>query len=254
MKISIITVILNNVSTVRSTIESVINQSYPDIEYIIIDGASTDGSKEVIESYGAKINKFISEPDFGMYDAMNKGIRMATGEVVGILNADDTYTNTKVLNEVAKTFQNFETGSIFADVRFVKENDLERTVRYISGKSFNPSKLRFGFMPPHPTFFVKKQIFEEFGYYKTDYHIAADYELIIRFLFTNKVTYKYLPLDMIKMRMGGRSTKSIYSNYILNKEIVRGCRENGIYTNLLILSLKYFIKVFELINLRNNYK
>jgi len=251
VKISIITVILNNAATIRTTIQSVLNQTHPDLEYIVVDGGSTDGSKEIIKSFGSKITKFLSEPDHGMYDALNKGIRMANGEIIGILNSDDLYTNNEILAKVAETFSKNNIDSLFADVRFVKEPNLDKTRRYVTGKAFKPAKLRFGFMPPHPTFFVKKILFEQFGYYKTDYSIAADYELIIRFLYTNKVTYKYLPLDMIKMRIGGRSTKSIYSNYVLNKEIIKGCRENGIYTNMFILSLKYFFKVFELINLRN---
>ncbi len=248
MKISIITVVLNHISTIRSTIESVLGQTHPDIEYIIIDGGSTDGSKELIESYGDKITKFISEPDDGMYDALNKGIRLATGEIIGSLNADDIYTSNRILETVAATFKKTHIDSLFADLHYVRESDLNKTVRYYSGKSFTPARLRFGFMPPHPTFFVKKTLYEEYGYYKTNYHIAADFELIIRFLYTHKASYLYLPMDMIRMTMGGKSTNSLHSKYILNREIVRGCRENGIYTNMPILVMKYFIKVFELFN------
>jgi len=248
MKISIITVVLNHVSTIRSTIESVLNQTHPEIEYIIIDGGSTDGSKEIIESYGDKVTRFISEPDKGMYDALNKGLGMTTGEIIGSLNADDIYTSDRILETVAEAFTHNDIDTLFADVHFVREPKLKKTVRYISGKSFKPYKLRFGFMPPHPTLFVKKSLFEKYGHYKINYHIAADYELIIRFLYTHKASYLYLPLDMIRMSSGGRSTISLHSKYILNKEIVRACRENGIYTNLPILFLKYFIKVFELFN------
>ena len=248
MKISIITVVLNHISTIRSTIESVIGQTHPEIEYIIIDGGSTDGSKELIESYVNRITKFISEPDDGMYDALNKGITLATGEIIGSLNADDIYTSNRILETVAATFKKKHIDSLFADLHYVRESDLNKTVRYYSGKSFSPFRLRFGFMPPHPTFFVKKTIYEQFGYYKTNYHIAADFELIIRFLYTHKASYLYLPMDMIRMTMGGKSTNSLHSKYILNREIVRGCRENGIYTNMPILVMKYFIKVFELFN------
>ncbi|MDP4207561.1 MAG: glycosyltransferase family 2 protein [Bacteroidota bacterium] len=250
MRISVVTVSFNSYSTIKDTIASVLNQSYSDIEYIIVDGASKDGTVNVIKEYEPKFSgrmRWISETDNGLYDAMNKGIQMATGDIVGIINSDDFYHKNDVISKITKTFSDDKVQAIFADVRFVNPENLDKTVRYYSSKHFSPNRFRFGFMPAHPTFFTYKKNFETFGYYQTDYKIAADYELLIRFLYTHKLNYKYLPLDMMKMRTGGTSTASFKSNVILNKEIVRACRENGIYTNLPILFLKYFIKVWELI-------
>ncbi|MCL2073857.1 MAG: glycosyltransferase [Marinilabiliaceae bacterium] len=254
MLISIITVCYNSEKYIRSTVESVLNQTYKDIEYIIVDGFSTDKTLEIIKLYEPHFNgrmKLTSEKDNGIYDALNKGILRATGDIVGILHSDDFYTTTDCIERVAQVFQDKEINSCFADVRFVLPENPNTTVRYYSSARFAPKKFRFGFMPAHPTFFVRKEFFEKYGYYKTDYKISADYELLIRFLYTNKLSYRYIPLDMIKMRTGGTSTKSWKSNYILNKEIVRGCKENGIYTNMLILMMKYFRKIFELVFTKN---
>jgi len=255
VKISIITVSFNSASTVRDTIESVLTQTYKNIEYIVVDGKSNDNTVGIIQSYESKFGgrlHWISEPDKGLYDAMNKGIQMATGDVVGIINSDDFYHRNNIIEEIIKVF--LEDASIqatFGDVRFVNPNNLNKTVRYYCSKNFNVNRFRLGFMPPHPTFFTYKYNFEKFGYYQTNYQIAADYELLIRFLYKNRLKYKYIDLDIMKMRTGGTSTASIKSNIVLNQEIVRGCRENGIYTNLIILSLKYFVKIFELIFTKN---
>jgi len=247
MKISIVTTSFNSASTIKDTIDSVLSQDYNNLEYIIADGGSKDGTLDIIKSYDDPRIRWISEPDKGIYDGMNKGIKMATGEVVGIINSDDFYKNPAVLSAVADGFSDKDIEAVFGDVRFVNPGNLTKTVRYYSSKRFKPSKFRFGFMPAHPTFFTKKKWFDKLGYYQTDYKIAADYELLIRFLYKHKLPYKYLPLDMIVMRTGGASTKSIKSNYILNQEIVRGCRENGITTFMWLLTFKYFIKVFELL-------
>lgn len=250
MKISIITVTYNDALTIRDTFESILVQTYYDIEYIVLDGCSKDITVDILKEYEPKFNgrmRWVSEKDNGMYDAMNKGIQMATGEVIGIINSDDFYHRKNVIAEIAKGFNDQDVQAIFADVRFVHPANLDKTVRYYSSKNFSPNCFRFGFMPAHPSFFTYKKNFETYGYYQTDYKIAADYELLIRFLYTYQLKYKYLPLDVMKMRTGGMSTASWKSNVILNKEIVRACKENGIYTNMFILSLKYFVKVFELI-------
>jgi glycosyltransferase involved in cell wall biosynthesis len=254
MKISIITVCYNSARYLASAIESVLQQTCPDIEYIIIDGNSCDRTIDIIKSYEPAFSgrmKWISEPDKGMYDAMNKGIKKATGEIVGILNSDDFYNHSTCIESIAKVFAETSVDACFADVRFVKPENPEKTIRYYSSAIFNPKKFRFGFMPAHPAFFIRRKFFEEIGYYKTDYQIAADYELLIRCLYIRKLSYRYLPLDLVKMRTGGKSTRSWKSNYLLNKEIVRACKENGIYTNLFLLSLKYFRKIFEFIQVKN---
>ena len=253
MKISIITVSHNSSYTIKDTIESVLSQTYLNIEYIIVDGLSKDNTVSIIKEYEPKFNgrlRWISEKDKGLYDAMNKGLRMATGDVVGIINSDDFYHNTDVISKIANIFKYQTVEATYADVRFVNPDNLDKTVRYYSSKNFSPARFRFGFMPAHPTFFTYKKFFDKFGYYKTDYKIAADYELLIRFLHTNNLNYRYIPLDVMKMRTGGTSTASIKSNILLNKEIVRACRENGIKTWFPLLLLKYFIKVFEFIRIK----
>jgi glycosyltransferase involved in cell wall biosynthesis len=255
MKISVITVTYNSAATVRDTIESVLSQKYQDYEYLVIDGGSKDNTVDIIKEYEPKFEgrmRWISEKDKGMYDGINKGIRMATGDVVGIINSDDFYHRTDIFDVIAKSFEeNLGIQAIYGDVRFVNPDNLEKTVRYYSSKHWKPWRFRFGFMPAHPTFFTYKENFEKYGYYQYDYHIAADYELLIRHLYTNHVPAKYIPIDFMKMRTGGRSTNGLKANVLLNKEIVRACKENGIWTCMPLLFMKYFIKVFELINTRN---
>ncbi len=249
MKFSLVTVTFNSGRTLRDTIQSVLIQTYPAIEYIIVDGLSKDNTIDVIKEYEPLFDgrmKWISEKDKGLYDAMNKGIRMATGDIVGIINSDDFYHRRDTISRIAEAFRNKEIQAVYGDVRFVNPGNLDKTVRYYSSANFSPGRFRYGFMPAHPTFFTYRKYFEEFGYYKTDYHIAADYELLIRFLYTHQLKTEYLPLDFMKMRTGGASTASIKSNILLNKEIVRACSENEIWTCMPLLFLKYFIKVFEL--------
>lgn len=254
MKVSIITVTFNSEKTISETIKSVLAQSYKNIEYLIIDGRSSDNTINIIKEYIPSFNnriKWISENDKGMYDAINKGIKMANGDIVGILNSDDIYREEHVIETIVNNFKADKSiECTIGDICFVKPENLARIVRYYSAKTWNPEKFRKGFMPPHPSFYTYKHNYEKFGFYKIDYKIAADYELLIRFLKVNHLKYKYVPLNMVTMRTGGKSTKNMKSNWILNKEIVRGCKENGIKTNMVILGLKYFKKVFELINIK----
>lgn len=255
MKLSVITVTYNSEVTVQDTIESVLKQEFQDYEYLVIDGGSKDNTIDIIKEYEPKFGgrmRWISEKDKGMYDGINKGIRMATGDVVGIINSDDFYHRTDIFSIISKSFkENPGVQAIYGDVRFVKPDNLDKTVRYYSCKHWRPWRFRFGFMPAHPTFFTNKENFEKYGYYQYDYHIAADYELLIRHLYTNKVPAKYVPVDFMKMRTGGRSTNGWKANVLLNREIVRACKENGIWTCMPLLFMKYFIKVFELIKTHN---
>jgi glycosyltransferase involved in cell wall biosynthesis len=248
MKISLITVTYNSDATFQDTINSVNTQNYPDIEYVVVDGASKDNTLNIIKANESKISKWMSEPDKGIYDAMNKGIKMVTGEIVGIINSDDFYHNSTIISSVAKAFEDENVDAVFGDLIFVDPNNLSKVVRTYSSKNWYPEKFARGFMPAHPTFFVRRKYYEQFGLFKTDYKIAADYELLIRFLYVNKLRYKYLPLTMVTMRKGGVSSNGIKSNIILNDEIIRGCRENGIKTNVFKVYMKYFFKVFELMN------
>lgn len=252
MKISIITVVWNNKETIKDAIDSVLNQTYKDIEYIIIDGASTDGTVEVVQSYGNKITKFVSEPDNGLYDAMNKGVMLATGDVVGILNSDDFYIDEFVIEKVVKVFEEQEVESLFADLVYVKPDNINYIVRHYDSSKFSPQKFAYGWMPAHPTFFVKRSAYEKYGLFQTDYKIAADYELLVRFLYKYKLTYFYLQEVIIKMRMGGASTSGLKSNWILNQEIIRACSENGIKTSMFKVLLKYPQKLMGLVKGRRS--
>lgn len=248
MKVSIITVCYNSAATIRSTIESVLVQDYPDVEYIIIDGASTDDTLSIVRQYQGKISTIVSEPDKGIYDAMNKGINVATGDIVGILNSDDFYETNDVLSAVVQTFNNSpDVQLVFGDLVFVKPVNLTKITRFYSLPNFKPWKLRFGWMPPHPATFIKKRAYDKYGLYKTTFKIAADYELFVRLLLVKNLTYKHLNKVLIRMRSGGASTSGFRSSLILNAEIVKACRLNEIYTNSLLLMLKIPFKLYELL-------
>ncbi len=243
MKVSIITATYNSAAHIAGCITSVHRQTYNNIEHIVVDGASKDKTVELIKSMPNRVTRIISEPDKGIYDAMNKGIQLATGDVIGILNSDDFFTANDVIEKIVTVFQSNSVEGVYGDVCFVRPTDLTKVVRYYSAALFKPSMLRFGFMPPHPSFYVRKEKYQNLGLYKTDYKIAADYELLIRFLKVNQLKTRYLNFCVVTMRTGGDSTRNLKSNWILNKEIVRACRDNGIYTNMLILSLKYVVKI-----------
>lgn len=247
MKISLITVSFNSESTIRDTVESIRSQDFKDIEYIVVDGNSSDGTVDVLKSYEGFITKWISEPDKGIYDAMNKAIKMATGEIVGILNSDDFYFNKSILSQVADAFLDPSVDIIFGDLVFVDPQNLNKIVRKYSSAKWNPDRFAWGFMPAHPTVFVRRRYYEQYGLFKTDYKIAADYELLIRFLYVHKLKYRYLPLTMVKMRKGGVSSRNLMSNVVLNNEIIRACHENGINTNVMKVYSKYVTKIFELV-------
>ncbi len=247
MKISIVTVVYNNAATIKDCINSVIEQDYDDIEYIIVDGGSTDGTIEIVKSYGDKISKFISERDNGLYDAMNKGIKLATGDVVGTLNSDDFFYDKAVLTNITRAFTDGETDAVIGDIVFIKQEDTGKVLRKYSSAKWYPGRFAWGYMPAHPSFFAKRKLFTELGFYRTDYRIASDYELLIRFLYLAKIKWKYLKLITTKMRLGGASTQGIKSVLVLNKEINRACRENGIYSNYAMIYSKYIFKPFEFI-------
>jgi glycosyltransferase involved in cell wall biosynthesis len=246
MKISIITVCYNSGKTIAHTLRSVAVQSFKDVEHIIIDGESTDNTLEIITAAGNHVFKVVSEPDKGIYDAMNKGIRLATGDIVGILNSDDFYANQYVLENIANSFYESTADLLFADLEYVQRHNIDKVVRYYSGASFTPSRLAWGWMPPHPTVFVRREVYERYGLFRTDYRIAADYELMARFLAKYSVKYLYFDEVILRMRTGGISTRNLKSNWILNREIIRACAENNIDTNILKVYSKYFQKIMQL--------
>jgi glycosyltransferase involved in cell wall biosynthesis len=244
MIISIITATFNSATTIADSLRSVVSQTYP-AEHIIIDGASTDTTLEIVHRISPSARIF-SAPDNGIYDAMNKGIQLATGDIVGILNSDDIYEGPEVLEKVIDQFRESGVDALFADLVYVRPDNLEKVVRYYPGACFTPDKFAWGWMPPHPTFFVRRELYERFGLFRTDYEIAADFELATRFLARHKVSFTYLPEVFVRMRTGGVSTRSLRSNWILNKEILRACAENGINTNICKVYFKYFSKIMQL--------
>lgn len=246
MKISIITATYNSEAHIADCVKSVNSQTYDNIEHIIIDGASKDNTINIIEETPNRVTKIVSEPDKGIYDAMNKGIIMATGDVVGILNSDDFFTSDDVIETVVDAFSNSDIDALYGDVHFVDPDDLNKCVRYYSSAIFKPSLFRFGFMPAHPSFYMKRKCYEKHGLYALDYKIASDYDLLIRYLFKEKINYKYLKKDFVTMRTGGVSTENFNSRVTLNREIVKACKKYGIKTNMFLLSLKYLYKIFEL--------
>lgn len=251
MKISLITVTYNSSKTLKDTFNSVLKQSHPNFEYIVVDGASKDDTVSIIKEYDSLFQgklKWVSEPDNGLYDAMNKGIRMATGDIVGIINSDDYFTSNYVLQEIATTFkQNKNLDAIYGDIHFVHPDNLQKCVRYYSSKIFKRSLMRLGFIPAHPSFYIRRECFDKYGLYKTDYKIAADFEFLLRVIFKNNIRTKYLPMDMVTMRTGGTSTSGIKSHIGIMKEHLRAFKENEIYTNVGLLSLRYIYKIGEII-------
>ena len=247
-KISIITVTYNRAHVIRGAIEGVLQQKYHDYEYIIVDGASKDNTLEIIKEYEPKFEgrlHWISEPDKGLYDAINKGFKMAEGEVVGIINSDDYFHRDDVFNIIASAFEEDEIDAIYADERIVGEGD--KTLYYDRGHSFRRWMYRIGLMPGHESFYAKKELFEHYGYYKTDYKIAADYELMLRFAYINKVKMKYIPEDLLTFRTGGVSTQPS-KKMLLHKEQVRACRENGLFCIEPMIWVKYLYRILQLLN------
>lgn len=247
MKVSLITVTYNTARFLSSCIDSILEQDHADIEYIIIDGASTDGTLEIINSYGDGVSHFLSEPDKGIYDAMNKGLALATGDIVGILNADDFYPHKGVISRVVQEFEESGADTIFGDLVYVRENNLDEIVRFFPGKGFHPDQMRQGLMPPHPTFFVKRDLYEACGNFDDTYEICADFELMVRLFHQHGVSYSYIPEVITTMRTGGASTRGISSTITINREMLRACTNNGVSTNLLRIYSKYFKKVFQLV-------
>ena len=244
LKISLITVCYNSRNTIKRCIESVLTQSQNNIEYIIIDGGSTDGTLQIIEQYKKHINFLVSEPDKGIYDAMNKGIALATGDVIGILNSDDVYMNKHIISELMGLMQSQKAQVVFADLILVDQDNPNKVLRYYDSGHFHPNKFKYGWMPAHPTVFVKRALYDAVGPFATNYQIAADYEMLIRILAIQRARYAYLPKPVVRMRSGGASTAGLSRNWILNQEIIRACKENGIYSNMAMLLLKLPFKLW----------
>lgn len=246
--ISIITATYNSAETINDTIKSVLCQTNKDFEYIIVDGGSTDETIDIVKSYESEFSgrlKWVSEKDKGIYDAMNKGIKMASGDIIGILNSDDYYTSDDILQTIADAFKCQNVDAIYGDIHFIKDGVPDKCVRYYSSRLFSPFWLRFGFMPAHPSFYCKRDVFDKSGLYRLDYKIGSDYEMMVRLFRKHKISSRYVPKDFVTMRTGGASNSNLNSRLTLIKEDVRACRDNGIYTNELFVCLKFLYKIFE---------
>ena len=246
VKISIITVCFNSSKTIEKTFLSIKNQSYQNIEYIVVDGGSSDDTLKIIKNYSSYISKYISEPDKGLYDALNKGIALATGDIVGILNSDDIFFDSLVLEKIAKFHLE---NSIDASVgNIIQFNKNEKIIRKYSSKNWHPDKLKIGFMPPHPAIFFKRNLFEKFGNYKSDFISGADYELIIRFFLRNKITWKFSNITTTSMLIGGISSSGYKSYKIISKEIKKALELNNIQFSYFKILLRFIWKLKGFLN------
>lgn len=244
MKISIITITYNSAATVEDTIKSVVSQDYPDMEYLIIDGKSKDTTLEIAEKYKDRISKIVSEKDKGLYDALNKGIRHASGDVIGMLHSDDLYANNEVIKKVAQKFIDDPTvEGVYADLVFVNRNDTNKSMRVWESGTYEDGAFLRGWMPPHPTFFVKKEVYEKFGGFNTELKLSADYELMLRLIHKEKIKLAYLPEVIVKMRMGGISNVSFFVKLKANLEDKMAWKLNGLKPNFMTTIMKPLRKI-----------
>lgn len=246
-KVSIITVCYNSGNTIEDTLQSVINQSYPNIEYIVIDGVSTDNTLSIINKYKDKITTIVSEKDNGIYDAINKGIRLATGDIIANLNSDDFYIDNNVIADVVATFEKDKTDTLYADLYYVDAIDTNKIVRYWKSKQYKEGLFLKGWMPPHPTFFVKKDVYEKYGLFDLQFKSAADYEIMLRFIHRFKASISYLPKVIVKMRVGGVSNASLKNRIKANKEDRKAWEVNGLKPHAFTLIFKPLSKLLQFI-------
>lgn len=263
MKISVITATWNSGKTIGDTLRSVLNQSFTNIEHIIKDGGSKDDTLEICKNFeqkyyadgdkGRTIN-ILSDKDKGIYDAMNQGIKAATGDVIGILNSDDFYTSDDVLTHVAEEFtKNPDLEAIYGDIHFVKDENLKKCTRYFSSRYFRPWALRFGFMPAHPSFYVRREVYEKYGLYDLDFRTSSDFEMMVRLFVKEKIHAKYINMDFVTMRAGGESTAGLEAKKKVNRDIANSLRKHGVYSNQLFQSLRYFWRIGEILYTKIKY-
>ena len=248
MKLSIITATYNSERTLRDTMESILSQTFQDFEYIIVDGASKDATLDIIREYEPRFQgkmRYVSEPDKGIYDAMNKGFAMATGDVIGILNSDDFFTSDDVLQAVVDGFAGEYVDAVYADIHYVNTDDLTKCVRYYSSSVFRPWMMRFGMIPAHPSFYCRKAVYDQYGSFDTTYRIAADFEILLRLIFIHRIRTRYVKKDFVTMRLGGASTTGYGSWSLIMKEHLQIMKRHGVVTNRFLLSLRYIYKLFE---------
>lgn len=249
MKVSIITAAYNSGKTLRDTMRSVLSQSYPDFEHIIVDGASMDNTIDVIREMEPRYNgrlKWISEPDKGIYDAMNKGIALATGDVIGILNSDDFYTSQGVLTKVSMEMMDNKVDAVFGDIHFVDNDDLLTCVRYYSSRMFYWWMMPMGYQPAHPSFYCRKSVYDKYGAFDLTFRVASDFEHLLRLLYVNRIKTRYIPMDFVTMRTGGASTAGIDSHRQIIFDHYHAYKKHGIKTGYCMDLFRYPLKVIEI--------
>lgn len=249
MKISIITATYNSGATIRDTLESVLAQTYPDYEHIIVDGKSKDNTIEICREYEPRYAdrlRIISEKDKGIYDAMNKGLRMATGDVVGILNSDDFYSNPNVLLTISEVFGCNDIDAVYGDIHFVAPTDLTKCVRYYSSRFFQSWMMVFGYQPAHPSFYCRRECYEKFGAFDISFKIAADFENMLRLIYLNNIRTCYIPMDFVTMREGGASTNGLNSHKRIILEHYQAYKKNGVTSGYCFDIMRYPLKLGEL--------
>lgn len=249
LKISVVTATYNSASTVEDTLRSVLSQTYGNVEHIIVDGQSSDETMAIIRHYADQYHqrglelRWISEADRGIYDAMNKGINLASGEIVGLLNSDDFFTSPTVLEAVAREFGDID--AVYGDIHYVHPDRLGKCVRYYSSKNFTRSRMRMGFMPAHPSFYCRRDIYRTYGLFDTDFKIAADFEQLLRLIYINNIRTRYIPMDFVTMRTGGASSSGFGSHRRIYAEHRRAYHKNNVPSNFFLESLRYLSKIVE---------
>ncbi|EKE4245431.1 glycosyltransferase [Escherichia coli] len=228
MRISIITATYNSEKTLLDTLLSLEKQTHPDIEYIVVDGASKDNTIELIKSNCTRVSKIICEPDHGIYDALNKGIQAASGDVIGFLHSDDLLAYDDAIADIAKTFESTGCDAIYGDLEYVAQNDTTKRIRLWESGSFSRFKMKVGWMPPHPSFYMKRECYSQFGCFSLNYRISADYDSLLRYILKQRISIEYLPKVLVKMRVGGISNRSVSSMVKKSMEDIRVMKQNGI--------------------------
>lgn len=246
MQVSIITATYNSAHGIEQCIKSVFEQTYKNIEYIVIDNCSKDGTLDIVKNYSEEISRIISEPDKGIFDALNKGIQIASGDIIGFLHADDFYADNTVIEKVVEKFVASESDSVYGDLQYVAKNNVNKVIRNWKAGEFTQKKLLHGWMPPHPTFFVKRDVYRKHGLFNLNYKIASDYELMLRFLGKYNISTSYLDMVLVKMRTGGTSNRNIKNIIKKSTEDLRAMKENNIggYYALVLKNLRKLNQFF----------
>lgn len=248
MIISIITATYNSASTIRDTFESILSQGFKNYELVVVDGASKDETLAIIRGYEPRFEgrmKWVSERDRGIYDAMNKGIARATGDVIGILNSDDFYTSDDVLETVAESMKGNNVDAVYGDIHYVNDGELEKCVRYYSSAGFKRERMMQGWMPAHPSFYCRREVYQKYGLFDTSFKVAADFEQLLRLIYVENIRIQYIPKDFVTMRTGGASTDGLKARARIMKDHLRAFKKNGIRNNVFRLSTRYFEKLQE---------